>query len=240
MTFYSSIAFAYDRIFPFDQDLGQFLRLLQPKDPCRFLDIGCATGHLANSLAGAGNEVVGIDLDPEMVRLAGNRFGNTRVSFRIGDMSRLGGIFPPESFDFVTCFGNTLVHLPDPSSIEAMLRSVFSLLRPGGVFAGQIINYDRILEGRLPGLPKIDRGDLEFERRYLYQENDARILFETVLKGRETPPLTNRVFLYPLTSDELGKALDRSGFTVAPFFSDTDRSPIGKESFALYFAAEKP
>jgi len=241
MEFYSSIADVYDRIFPFDEDLVSFMENFLARNKCNILDVGCATGFLANALARNGHEIVGIDLDPEMIRLAKKRFQNTRVSFQIGDMGHIDKIFEKETFDAVACFGNTLVHLQFSETIAFMLKKVYAILRPGGIFTGQIIHYDRILSEKSPGLSTIDRDNLHFERIYLYQENDPRIIFETILSDNlKENSIRNRIFLYPLQADELLTTLTAAGYTDIGFFSGTDLSPLRGASIALYFIGKKP
>lgn len=240
MEFYTSIAGVYDRIFPFDKDLPPFIMGLSEGRTGRILDIGCATGHLANALAGLGNEVVGIDLDPEMVRMARSRFQNTHCSFRVADMTRLEAQFSPETFDLVCCFGNTLVHLPGREPILATMRQACALLRPGGLIIGQIIHYDRILAGRLAGLATIEREGLRFERRYGYREGDPRIDFRTTLTVENRPePVINSIPLYPILAAELAECICQAGFEPAEFCADTDRTVLDGSSVALYFVARK-
>lgn len=239
MEFYSSIAAVYDRIFPFDDELPPFIMGLSEGRTGRILDIGCATGHLANALARQGNEVVGIDLDPEMVRRAKSRFQNTHCVFQVGDMTRLDRQFPAETFDLVCCFGNTLVHLPDRKTIAETLRHARNLLRPQGLLVGQIIHYDRILDGRLGGLATIERDGLRFERRYLYQEGNPLIEFQTILTLDGRPdPVVNTIPLYPIRAKELADCIQEAGFESPEFCADTDLSVLDPDSTALYFVAQ--
>ncbi len=240
MTFYSNIASYYNRIFPFDEELVDFIRGLIPRESGKILDVGCATGALVNALGQSGHEVIGIDLDPEMIRFA-KKYQNSRISFQMGDMLQLKNLFSPDEFLAVACFGNTLVHLPNASSIEEMFSQVFSILQPGGVFIGQIIHYDRIIGEHLQGLPTIEREGIRFERLYLYQKDDPRLVFKTTLTDLKSgQSRLNEVLLYPLTSPELSFALKKAGFDDFKFFEDTDRKALSEKSYALYFAAEKP
>jgi SAM-dependent methyltransferase len=183
--------------------------------------------------------VIGIDLDPEMVRLAKGRFQNSHCSFRVGDMTRLDRQFPAGTFDLVCCFGNTLVHLPDREAIVETLRQARLLLRPEGLFIGQIIHYDRILDSRSTGLSTIERAGLRFERRYLYRDGDPLIDFQTTLTlDGSLEPVINSIPLYPIRASELGNCLQQAGFEPAEFCADTDRSAINGDSVALYFVAQ--
>ncbi|HEY1251879.1 MAG TPA: class I SAM-dependent methyltransferase [Thermoanaerobaculia bacterium] len=50
-------------------------------------DLGCGPGHVARYLCGQGVAMVGIDLSPEMIRVA--RDAHPRIEFHVGDMNRL-------------------------------------------------------------------------------------------------------------------------------------------------------
>ena len=50
-------------------------------------DLGCGPGQIARYLRDQGVNVIGIDLSPEMIRVAASR--NADIEFRVGDMNRL-------------------------------------------------------------------------------------------------------------------------------------------------------
>jgi hypothetical protein len=82
------------------------------------------------------------------------------------------------------CIGNVLPHLEGPKAILEALKRVAAGLRPQGKRLLQIINYDRILDQRIPGLPTITaEGGYEFRREYLFE--GKKIRFHTVLKSPE-------------------------------------------------------
>ena len=91
------------------------------------LEIGCGTGAFARLLADSATRVVGLDLSPEMVRLARLRsVGYPNIDFQVADV--LAWEFPVGAFDCVVSIA-TLHHLP----LEAMLLKMREALRPGGV-----------------------------------------------------------------------------------------------------------
>src|SRR5215813_12679474 len=53
----------------------------------RVLDVGCGPGHIGAYLAARGVDVTGVDLSPEMVRVARERF--PAMAFEAGDMMAL-------------------------------------------------------------------------------------------------------------------------------------------------------
>lgn len=104
----------------------------------RALDIGCGTGvPTARQLVEAGHQVVGVDLSPEMIRIA-----KTEVpegDFRILDLADLEstGLGP---FDGVAAFFSLLMLPRD--EIPVALRMVHGLLRPGGLLALSMVEAD--------------------------------------------------------------------------------------------------
>jgi len=126
----------------------------------RVLDIGCASGYLADILAGRGYEVVGI----EKPGGCGDSFPD-RVELVEGDVD--DGLPPLQGkFSYVIC-GDVLEHLRDPAGL---LRQAAAILEPDGLLIGSLPNsgnlYFRltILAGRFPQDDKglFDRTHLHF------------------------------------------------------------------------------
>jgi ubiquinone/menaquinone biosynthesis C-methylase UbiE len=91
-------------------------------------DMGCGPGQIARYLQSRGTEVCGVDLSPEMVRLASKL--NPGINFRQGDMSALKEV-EDNSYGGVAAF-YSIVNLPR-RSVAAALRELRRVLRPGGV-----------------------------------------------------------------------------------------------------------
>lgn len=91
------------------------------------LDAGCGTGRVARELARRGLEVVGVDIDPEMLATA--RRKAPHLDWRLGD---LASIQLGRTFDAVLLAGNTMIFL-DPGSEGAVLANLARHLRPGGL-----------------------------------------------------------------------------------------------------------
>jgi SAM-dependent methyltransferase len=98
-----------------------------PAAPGRVADLGCGTGTLSLLLAEEGFSVDGVDLSPEMVRLARAKAGDRRgVTFVEGDAA--APPLAPGGYDVVLC-RHVLWAMPDPAET---LRRWIDLLRPGG------------------------------------------------------------------------------------------------------------
>jgi ubiquinone/menaquinone biosynthesis C-methylase UbiE len=92
----------------------------------RALDIATGTGHTAFALAARANEVIGVDLTPQMLDLARKRaaeLGLSNVTFQIADALALP--FPDQAFGVITC-RRAAHHFTDIGGALAEMRRCLS------------------------------------------------------------------------------------------------------------------
>src|SRR5579863_185867 len=89
-------------------------------------DVGCGTGRLAPYLASQGLSPRGVDLSPEMIRVARREYPG--VSFDVADVRDLP--FPDASLAGVVCW-YSLMFLP-PSARAAAFGELARVVKPGG------------------------------------------------------------------------------------------------------------
>lgn len=127
--------------------LGWLLDRLPPGS--RVLDAGCGTGRpTAETLAGAGHAVLGVDVSPVMVGLASRQV--PRAEFRLADLRELS---PAEhSFDAVCGYFSLLqMSRAEQSAVVAKLARA---LRPGGSAVLATVPLDvEDVEGTFMGQP---------------------------------------------------------------------------------------
>lgn len=91
------------------------------------LEIGCGSGAFSRLLAKRSHHVLGLDLAPEMVRLARERSkDDPGVEYQVADV--LQWEFPREKYDCIASIA-TFHHLP----LDGMLQKAKDALKPGGV-----------------------------------------------------------------------------------------------------------
>jgi SAM-dependent methyltransferase len=115
----------------------EFLGWLAMPTGCRWLDVGCGTGALAQSILAlaAPREVVGVDPSPAYVAFAREQVIDPRVRFEIADAQALGEA--SATFDAVVS-GLVLNFVPEPDrAVSEMVR----VLRPVGVVATYVWDY---------------------------------------------------------------------------------------------------
>ena len=94
--------------------------------PASVLDAGCGTGRIARELARRGVDIVGVDLDPEMLAVGMRKA--PELVWRVGDLEtlQLG-----RTFDVALMAGNVMIFLT-PGTEGAVLKNVAEHLAPGG------------------------------------------------------------------------------------------------------------
>lgn len=110
-----------------DAVIGEILDRAGISAGTRVLDVACGTGVLFPYYLARGVEsVVGIDISPEMARVAAEKWGQEpRVDLLCGDVES----WPfEELFDAVMVY-NAFPHFPEP---ERLIRRLADLLRSGG------------------------------------------------------------------------------------------------------------
>lgn len=245
MDFYTAISDYYEYIFPAGNAQLKFLRDKIGDSNKKVLDIACGSGEYSIAIAGDGNQVTAVDLDPLMIKNLNAKANekNLEIITKVLDMKLISENFS-EQFDMIFCIGNSIVHLENESEILSFLKSVNTLLKPNGTVVFQIINYDRIINKKVTSLPPIknDNIGLSFERNYIFNERNGKIIFDTKLSiknNKEDNILKNQIELVPLKSEDFAEFLAAAGFKNIRFYGNFNEDSYSKdESYALVVSAE--
>ncbi|MBI1975619.1 MAG: class I SAM-dependent methyltransferase [Candidatus Vogelbacteria bacterium] len=97
----------------------------------KILDVGCSFGLFLHEAKKRGYEVQGLELNERAAKVAREKMGVPVEAKLLNECK-----FPKESFDVVAMFG-VIEHLPRPVPV---IREVFRILRPGGIFLGRCPN----------------------------------------------------------------------------------------------------
>jgi SAM-dependent methyltransferase len=121
-----------------DLALWKELAGAEPRD---ILDLGCGTGRVAIRLAKAGHRVTGLDSDPGFLEVTAQRAGEQGVEVetvvadaRSFDLGR--------TFDLVLAPMQLVQLFRGSEERLSMLRSAKAHLRPGGYFAGALMELE--------------------------------------------------------------------------------------------------
>jgi len=244
MKFYTSIVSYYDEVFPYQAPQKAFVESFNVHDyNAALLDVGCGTGSLVLNLADRFGTLIGIDPDKEMLHLAQLKALKFKADhrdsleelghwvFKQGGMLDISNEFASQTFSTVLCLGNTLVHLSSPEEVRSFLEGAFEILRPGGLLMIQIINYDRIINQELKGLPTIENEKVRFERVYHYDSSPGFISFQTKLTIKESgEEIENEIPLLGLRPNQLKTLMLESGFSGLEEFGNFKKDAFGPDS----------
>lgn len=99
---------------------------LKINDNDMILDIGCGLGEFLESIQNPTVFKMGIDNDPECIKISNKSVKQPNIHFRVADASHLP--FQPDTFDIVTCIC-VLEHVDNPT---AVIREAYRVCRKRG------------------------------------------------------------------------------------------------------------
>lgn len=215
----------YDALNPDDQDHRFYAGLARDNGSRTAIDLGCGTGTLARLLAAQGIDVIAVDPDPEMLRVARSndlsRAGVGRVEWRLGSSSTLDvGVA-----DLAVMSGHVAQVFTDEESWLGTLDDLHRALRSGGVLAFESRNPEaRTWEKwtRACTLRTIDTPDGAVEFWHETVSADLPLVtydtFTLNLRTREQQ--TDRDVLAFRTEGQLRSSLHHAGFEVTQVLGD--------------------
>ena len=130
---------------------GRLIEQAQIQPGMRVMDLGCGTGTLAimAKQAQPNAEVVGLDADPEMLKMAyaKNNQEKLDVKFEVGFTNNLP--YPDASFDRV--LSSIIIHHLKTPDKEKTAREIYRVLKAGGQLHVIDFGKPRTLYGKLLG-----------------------------------------------------------------------------------------
>lgn len=240
MSFYQQIAPFYHHIFKINALQIDFIKSKIPEKEAKLIDIGCGIGTLSFELSNYYINVLGIDMDAEMIQAALRKNENVSkpLQFKEKSMLQLNTFIDKNSIDGIVCFGNTLVHLNSLDEIADFLQQSKTVLKPTGKLLLQIVNYDKIFTKNIKQLPLIENDEILFERNYKYRKSENKIDFNTRLTVKATQQIIeNSIELLPLLKKELTLLCNKAGFNNCNYYGNFNQEAHTVESPALIVEA---
>jgi SAM-dependent methyltransferase len=213
------------------------------------LELGTGTGRVLVPVARSGTPIVGIDLSQPMLTRARARVRRGRLASRVGlvrgDIRHLP--FPNRHFALVMAPYGMLQSLTSDADLRAAVRSVASVLRPGGRFVMELVadlpawqEYSDVtkLRGWRPGrkahLTLVEsvrqdrrRGLTLFEQEFVETRNGTKRSQRFTLAFRT------------VSVAQMAGRLTRAGLAVTARLGSYDGDPWTKDSDAWIVIAEK-
>jgi SAM-dependent methyltransferase len=243
----TNFASYYDAVIDWKKRLARELPLLAElarHADGKVLVPACGTGGHVVALAQQGFEVLGFDADPGMVEVAQRKIeaaataiadAHGKAEARLLTMEGVADL--QAEFGAAFCLGNPLPGLSGEGQLLAALRGVANVLRPGGIFVTQNLNYDLRWQQRISEFPLL-AGETPHEEVLLVKVAEYHadyINFHAMFLTREKPagkwqahartsrqiPLFQKILTDLATQAGLGEFAYWGDFARTPFALDT-------------------
>jgi len=255
---YAFIADLYDYVVPYRTraDVDFFVEAaLVSAGPV--LELGCGTGRILIPTAGAGVEIVGVDLSPHMLQVCHGRLANepevvqSRVRLVQADMRNFD---LAQTFNLVTLPFRPFQHLTTVDDQLSCLSSIRRHLTGDGRLILDLFNpsLEALVQDDLgqalgdepeftaPDGRRVVRRHRVLSRDYANQINQVELLYYVTHPDGREERLVHAFPMRYLYRFEAEHLLARCGFEVENVYADYDKSPYGsKYPGELIFVAHK-
>jgi 2-polyprenyl-3-methyl-5-hydroxy-6-metoxy-1,4-benzoquinol methylase len=222
---YDYLSKYYNRIFKFNNDIKTWIAPFTKKGGFA-IDLGCGTGRLTHVLNDLGMKTIGIDLDSHMIDVAKHDY--PQIDFKVENI--LDAFHDEKTYDLITCFGNTIVHLKK-EELNTLFTYLQDKLSIHGYIIFQTLNYDHILEEKPSELKLIENDVFTFKRTYIYEED--HIVFGTVLNV-EQKTLEGSTIIYPYTMNDFIHLAQTYDFNLT-IYGDLVKNQLDNKANHIYY-----
>jgi SAM-dependent methyltransferase len=201
------------------------------------LDAPCGYGRHSIPLARAGYHVVGLDRSPVLLEEARRRAGEGEWPRWVRADHR-NMPFEDDAFDAALCLFTSLGYRGEDGDART-LAEFHRVLRPGRRLVIETMHRDRLMHIFQPRGwdPLPDGGTLIEERRFDYAAGDTETDHTLLEPDGTRRSVSWRVRTY--TATELGRLVERAGFTEIEYLGGLDREELSRET-RLVILARKP
>ncbi len=231
---------AYDALNPDDADHRFYADLASRLSAQRAVDLGCGTGTPAVLLARGGRQVIGIDPDPEMLRVARQRAGNELVTWQQGYADAM----PSAWADLVTMSGHVSQVFVTDDQWRVALRDAHRGLVPSGFLAFEMRNpcaraWEHWSREQTLRVVETDQGPVEFWHETTNVDLPLVTYSTTDYNTRTGCSSTSLDTLAFRDETGLRTSLTEAGFAVRDMYGDWDRGPVRPDCPELIVVAQK-
>ena len=143
---YTDLAYLYDAMYQtfidYDAEFALYDNLIQPFGAKSILEIGCGSGHLASRFVAVGYDYTGVDVSPQMLKMARKRC--PEAHFEQADMRTLR---LDHTYDAILITARSLSYILTNADILSTFRQLARHLTPTGTLHFDFIDATTFLPG---------------------------------------------------------------------------------------------
>lgn len=242
MSSFDDVSIAYDNTIDWESRLKRempfILSLIENVEKPSVLDIACGSGRHSVALASNGAEVIGIDYSKAMIQKAKKHAAaaNVTPNFIVGDMESIRTTVEGP-FDLIICLGNSLALTNDMDSLKKVVKDIFHLLKDGGSFVAQVLNFEEIHWTGFRVFPsktgKLSSGEeITFSRLFEHTDypfSSTLVMSASKKQGDEWISEVSTQKVLNLKHDQMKSLLEETGFSSIEIFPGYERREIDKK-----------
>lgn len=243
--FYDDISVFYDEMIDFNRSLENktnvFKSLFAAYNIETAADIGCGSGLDTIALSSLGYCVTGFDPSAKMIERAEKNAlqKKQKVAFVKSYAEKIPAKFN-NKFDLVILLGNAIANI-NPALLNASLKKIGQMLKPGGMVLLQILNYAKILKNKQTIIGVQEKEGAFIIRYYDYLPEGISFNILTFNKQNTGNENLYKTTIYPYKKNELTGYLKANGFTGIKTFGSLrlDKYEPKKSKDLIIFAGQK-
>lgn len=119
-----------------EYEVGEIVNTTKPNKNSILLDIGCGTGHHLELFKDSFSDMVGLDISPDMIKLAKNNYPNYKYELgnALDNMK-----YESNSYTHITCLYFTIYYMKDK---KQFFENAYNWLMPGGYLVIHLVDRD--------------------------------------------------------------------------------------------------
>lgn len=226
------------------QDDIPFLLKWADKAEGPIVDLACGTGRATIPLAEAGFEMIGVDINGNMLAEAKRKAAELSALVQWEEQDCTDFVLPNRSRMIFTV-GNSFQHFLTNEDQDRLLNSVCKHLEPGGIF---------IFGSRFPSPGELLQPSTEeYWRSYVDRDTQQKVDVYTIsvydpieqlqhyktirrMPDRETSSRITLRYTYP---KEMERLLTKHGFKIVNVFQDWQETLLSEDAYQMVYVCEK-
>jgi D-alanine-D-alanine ligase len=218
-----------------ETEVDLFTSILNTPKESAILDLACGQGRHSIELAKRGfSNITGLDRSHYLIRKAKtlSQQEGLKITFKEGDARKLP--FPPDTFDVVMILGNSFGYFESNEDDLMILREVFRVLKPNGIFLIDVADGSFLRDHFQPrSWEWIDKKYFVCRERSLANDNE-RLISREIISHVEKGIIVDQFYAERLyTCDRLTDMFAGAGFQNVLFHNVLESNSLRNQDLGM-------